>query len=129
MRLGISENRMLHTKELVMDKLEKQLSETFDALLYEDYAKALSILTPLVERNVPDALSMLGIMHQLGRGVPKDILKAVTLLKKAYEKGDGVAAHNLGAIYAIGEEEIIKDLQKSSMYYRKAEQLGVKNIT
>jgi TPR repeat protein len=100
------------------------LIEANDALSKEEYEKALSILHPLVDEEVPGAIGMLGVMYQLGSGVPRNLTKAVELLTKAYELGDGTAAHNLGTIYAMGEEEIKKDHEKSKMYYRKAKEMG-----
>jgi len=107
-----------------MDELDKKIKKISDALSVEDYERALSILSPLVKTGVPEALSILGAMYQLGQGVPRNLPKAVEILTKAYEKGDGVAAHNLGTIYAMGEDEIIKDKEKSLMYYKSAKELG-----
>ena len=107
-----------------MNSYEKKLVEVNEALSKNDYDKAKSILEPLVVAEVPAALGMLGVMYQLGAGVDRNLTKAVELLTKAYELGDGTAAHNLGTIYAMGEEEIEKDFEKSKMYYRKAKEMG-----
>ena len=116
-------NAALYAIEL-MSNIKEQLIEANDALSKEEYEKALSILHPLVDKEVPGAIGMLGVMYQLGSGVPRNLTKAVELLTKAYELGDGTAAHNLGTIYAMGEEEIEKDHEKSKMYYRKAKEMG-----
>jgi len=107
-----------------MKNYKQQLIEASAALSKQEYEKALSILQPLADVDVPGALGMLGVMYQLGTGVSRNLTKAVEHLTKAYELGDGTAAHNLGTIYAMGEEEIEKDYEKSKMYYRKAKQLG-----
>ena len=107
-----------------MDDLEKQITEAEDALFKEDYEKAFSIINPLVVKDEPAALGLLGLMYQIGMGVDRDLSRAVKLLTSACEKGNGTAAHNLGTIYEMGEEEIPKDHEKSKMYYRKAKELG-----
>jgi len=107
-----------------MSDYEKELVEANEAHSKEEYEKALSILKPLVEIEVPGALSLLGVIYQIGVGAPRNLQKAVTLLTRACELGDGTAAHNLGTIYAMGEEDIEKDFDKSKMYYRKAKELG-----
>jgi len=107
-----------------MSDYEQELTEANELLSSEEYEKTLSILLPMVKINVPGAIGLYGVMFQLGLGVKRDLTKAVELLSKAYELGDGTAAHNLGTIFGMGEDEIIKDLDKSKMYYRKAKELG-----
>lgn len=107
-----------------MSSYEQQLIEANNARSNQEYEKSLSILLPLVEKEFPAALGLLGVMYQLGDGVERDLNKAVVLLTKAYELGDGTAAHNLGTIYAMGEDDIEQDFEKSKMYYRKAKELG-----
>jgi TPR repeat protein len=78
------------------------LIEVTEALSSRQYDKALALLMPLVEASVPGALSLLGVICQLGEGVERNDPKAVELLTRAVELGDGVAAHNLGTIYCMG---------------------------
>ena len=107
-----------------MSDYEQELTEANELLSSDEYEKALAILLPLVKIEVPAAIGMYGLMFQLGFGVERNLTKAVELLSKAYELGDGTAAHNLGTIFGMGEDEIIKDLDKSKIYYRKAKELG-----
>jgi len=107
-----------------MSDYEQQLIEATDAISNEEYEKALLIVTPLVEKEVPGALGLLGSMYQVGVGVPHDVPKAVELLTQAYELGDGVAAHNLGTIYGMGQHGVEQDLPKSKYYYREAKKMG-----
>ena len=104
-----------------------EIAEASEAYSKEKYEEALAILQPLVDIQVSEALSLLGIMYQIGDGLPRNLQKAVTLLTQACELGDGTAAHNLGTIYAMGEEDIEKDFDKSRMYYRKARELGAQH--
>jgi len=103
---------------------QKEASKFHDALEHDEFERALSILIPFVEKGDPDAIGQLGVMYQLGYGVPRNLSKAVEILTRSYELGNGTAAHNLGTIYAMGEEEISKDRAKSRMYYNKAKSMG-----
>ena len=101
-----------------------QVIEANDALSNEDYERALSLILPLVEKSVPEALSLLGVMYQLGTGVERDGLRAVELLSKAVDLGDGVAAHNLGTIYGMGMPNVPQDSKRSKAYYQLAKSMG-----
>jgi uncharacterized protein len=98
--------------------------EANDALSTQDYKRALSLLLPLVEESDPGALSLLGVMYQLGEGVERDGLKAVELLNKAVNLGDGVAAHNLGIIYGMGMPNVPKNAKLSKSFYQMAKNMG-----
>jgi TPR repeat protein len=115
-----------------------QVIEANEALSTEDYERALSLILPLVEKSVPEALSLLGVMYQLGLGVERDglkalelclkalelCLKALELLSKAVDLGDGVAAHNLGTIYGMGMPNVPQDSKRSKAYYQLAKSMG-----
>jgi uncharacterized protein len=101
-----------------------QFIEAYDALIARDYERALSLLFPLVEKSDPGALSLLGVMYQLGDGVEVDGLKALELLNKAVELGDGIAAHNLGTIYGMGMPNVPQDTKRSKAYYQLAKSMG-----
>ena len=107
-----------------MNKFKQQLIEATDLVSSKEYEKALSILLPLVEKEVPGAIGILGAMYQLGEGVPHDVPKAVELLTQAYKLGDGVSAHNLGTIYGMGQHGVERDYAKSKFYYCEAKKLG-----
>ena len=99
----------------------KEAQEAYDA---GNYGLAAELLGPLCEKDIPEALSLLGVMYQLGDGVERDGEKAVQLLMRAVELGQGVAAHNLGTIYSGGMPGIKADNEKSKFYYRKAKSMG-----
>lgn len=107
-----------------MNTYEQELMEASDAISNEEYEKALLLLEPLVKKSVPSTIGLLGVMYQLGIGVELNGIKAVELLKQAVELGDGVAAHNLGTIYAMGMPDIPQDHQLSIQFYRKAKDMG-----
>ena len=95
-----------------------------DLLNSDCCSEALPLVQPLVEVGHPDALALLGTMYQVGLGVAQDSNKAVELLRRAVDAGVGVAAHNLGTIYAAGMPGIPADPQRSRTYYLKAKALG-----
>ena len=53
-----------------------------------NYAKALTILQPLVGKGDACAQYQLGEMYMQGKGVPEDKAKALDLFKKAAAQGD-----------------------------------------
>ncbi len=97
-----------------------ELLEASAAISEERYEMALAILLPLVSKEVSGALGLLGVMHQLGFGVERDGQKAVELLTKVTELGDGTAAHNLGTIYAMGMPGVPQNFELSRQFYRTA---------
>jgi TPR repeat protein len=103
---------------------ESKLEEAVDAISDKAYDKALSILLPLAEEELPGAVGMLGFLYQCGEGVELDAPKAVELLTKAVELGDGTAAHNLGTVFSTGLPGVGQDAEKSKYYYRKAKEMG-----
>ena len=107
-----------------MSDYKAQVIEANNAFSAEDYVKALSLILPLVEKSVPEALSLLGVMYQLGTGVERDGLKAVELLSKAVDLGDGVAAHNLDTIYGMGMPYVPPDAKRSKACYQLAKSMG-----
>lgn len=108
-----------------MKDYKAEIIEANHALSAEDYDKALALLLPLAEESIPEALSLLGVMYQLGYGVERDGLKAVEILSKAVDLGDGVAAHNLGTIYAVGMPDVPQDMKRSKACYQLAKSMGV----
>ena len=103
---------------------EQVLIEANDAISGGQYEKALGLLMPLAEASVPGALSLLGVMYQCGLGVERNGPKAVKLLTRAVELGDGVAAHNLGTIYCMGMSGVPQDHKVGMQFYRKAKAMG-----
>lgn len=53
-----------------------------------NYAKAMTVLQPLVAKGDACAQYQLGEMYMQGKGVPEDKAKALELFKKAAAQGD-----------------------------------------
>jgi TPR repeat protein len=67
------------------------------AAAYEkgDYATTLRLVRPLAEQGNVTAQFALGIMYDLGRGVPQDHAAAMSLYRNAAEQGLADAQYNL----------------------------------
>lgn len=68
------------------------------ALKQADYATALKEWRPLAERGHADAQFYMGVLYEYGRGVKKDIVKAVQWYRKAAGNGHDNAKFQLGLI-------------------------------
>jgi TPR repeat protein len=64
-----------------------------------NYAAALKELKPLAERGNPEAEALLGMMYNLGRGVPLDLAQAEKWYKAAADQGNAQAECQLGSMY------------------------------
>lgn len=64
-----------------------------------DYATALKELKPLAEQGNAEAQALLGLMYNLGRGVPLDIGQAMKWFKAAAQRGNAAGQCHLGSIY------------------------------
>ncbi len=108
-----------------MDTLEKDLIEIWEAISGRDYERALRLIRPLAEQEVAGAIGLLGVMYQLGTGVEQNGKRAVELLMRGVQLGDGVSAHHLSTLYDTGLPGVAPDAEKSKHYQRKAKEMGV----
>ena len=69
-----------------------------------DYTTAFRQWEPLVEKGGADAQFGLGLLYQHGLGVSRDPVKAIELFWLAAGQGHEAAQHELGLIFAFGEE-------------------------
>ncbi|WP_330084515.1 tetratricopeptide repeat protein [Methylocystis iwaonis] len=67
-----------------------------------DYPAAVKILKPLAEKGEARAMSELGPIYLMGKGVPVDHKEAIKWIRQAAEKGDAAAQANLGTMYLDG---------------------------
>ena len=68
-----------------------------------DYATALKLLRPLAEQGNAAAQNVLGVMYEIGRGVPQDDMEAVKWFRLSAEQGDAAAQTSLGVMYDNGQ--------------------------
>ncbi len=67
-----------------------------------DYATAFKELRPLAEQGNAEAQALLGLMYNLGRGVPLDSSQALKWYKAAAEQGNPAGQCLLGTLYLSG---------------------------
>jgi TPR repeat protein len=88
-----------------------------------DYETALRLARPLAEQGNARAQELLGLMHDLGRGVTQDHAEAAQWYRKAAEQGLRVAQFNLGYLYGNGRG-VIQDYREAAAWYRKSADQG-----
>ncbi len=89
-----------------------------------DYPTAVSEFQLSAERGDVKARYNLGVMYQLGLGVPQDDQEAVRWYRLAAEQGDGSAQFKLGVMYDKGKG-VLKDYVLAHMWMNLAAAKGV----
>ena len=88
-----------------------------------DYETALREFKFLVERKDSRGEYSLGLMYDLGVGVPTDFEEAVKWYQLSANQGNAAAQNNLATMYAEGEG-IERDAHKAAKLYENAAQQG-----
>jgi hypothetical protein len=89
----------------------------------QEYGKAIEFFRALADRGNPFAQNSLGVMYQLGQGVPKDEAQAVVWYRKSAEQGCGLGQLDVANLYA-NSLSIAKDDAQAVFWYRKAAEQG-----
>ena len=87
------------------------------------YARAMDLWLPLAKAGDPRAQEFVGILHEGGHGVPKDIDKAMAWYERAADGGDMAAQYNLGRIYLEGKL-VEQDVERAHELLRRAAEQG-----
>ena len=74
----------------------------------------------------PDAMTLLGVLHMEGRGVPHNPKKAIALLQKAADLQNAEAMYRLGICYERGAG-VPQDMVQAYTWFRKAASFGHEN--
>lgn len=90
------------------------------------YQRAMDLWLPLAEAGDPRAQEFIGILHEEGHGVPKDIEKAISWYERAAESGDMAAQYNLGRIYLEGKL-VEADVERGRELLKRAAEQGDKD--
>lgn len=103
-----------------------QIQAAIECILNEPNAEpeAAAMLNPLIEREVPAALGLLGALHYVGQGVPHDGKRAMTLLTQAMQMGDVAALHNLACLLSTGAPGVAIDRARALQLFQEARQSG-----
>ncbi|MDB9753099.1 sel1 repeat family protein [Oceanospirillaceae bacterium] len=94
----------------------------FDAYRSGDFKTALIEWTPLAEQGHAKAQYWLGIMYEVGEGVPENDKTAVKWFTKAAEQGNDSAQVELGFMYSRGYGVLENDKTAVKWYTKAAEQ-------
>mmetsp|Transcript_2578 Transcript_2578/g.3718 ORF Transcript_2578/g.3718 Transcript_2578/m.3718 type:complete len:1461 (+) Transcript_2578:162-4544(+) len=113
-----------YTQAAKMNSVESQV---FIAKYYSEVAvndvKSSKWWKRAAEQGNKEALHMMGLIHEAGRGRPRDLMKAVEYHQKAAKKGQIQSQTRLAEYYEQGLG-IEKDLSKSFYWYSQAADQG-----
>jgi len=96
--------------------------EGTDAFDRGDHRTALKEFHALAEINDARGQYGLGVMYDLGEGVPQNLEEAVKWYLLSAEQGNADAQNNLGVMYENGEG-IARDYGEAMKWYRKAAEM------
>lgn len=100
-----------------------QLIEGIKAYHAGDFEAAKRVFEKSAEEEDPMGLHLLASLYYEGKGVEKDLKKAVDLFEEAAAKGFVASNANLGLIYQNGEG-VEKNLPKAIEFYKTAAEKG-----
>lgn len=90
-----------------------------------DYAAAFRAFRPIAEQGYAKAQYTLGLMYDMGQGVPQDYGEAMKWYRKAAEQGVAESQHNLGLMY-YGSQGVSKNYVLAHMWFSVAAMNGHK---
>ncbi len=96
-----------------------QFEDASKAYKRGEYATAVRLWRPLAERGHAETQFALGIMYQLGLGMPQDWAKAAKWYRKAAEQGHASAPSYLGLMYDMGQG-VLQDYVQAHKWYNIA---------
>jgi TPR repeat protein len=77
--------------------------DSYAVLHQRDFDMVYQLIKPLADQGDAHAQYRLGLMYQLGEGVPEDRGEAIRWYRKAADQGDTTAQYDLGFMYSKGE--------------------------
>ena len=86
-----------------LPSLSDEFQKGLEAYNDKDYSLAAKWFKSAAEKGDVDAIFMIAHNFYLGRGVEKNIQKAISYYTEATSKGHDVAPYNLGILYMSGE--------------------------
>lgn len=113
---------LLVFSQAVFSAESDQFEKGLDAYNQGDYQSAYKIISPIASKGDPSALNLLGMMNELGLGIPKNAKKAVTYYRQAADKGYSYAQYNLAVSYDTGVGVPINYREAVKWYERAAKQ-------
>ena len=98
----------------------------FNAYERKDYETAYKLWLPLAGKGDARAQTALGLMYDMGQGVPQDYKEASKWFRLAAEQGDADAQFNVGLVYAKGQGTP-QDYVLAHMWFSLAGSQGVED--
>jgi TPR repeat protein len=105
---------------------EADYQEATDAFDKGDSLRALKEFQSLADDNDASGQYGLGIMYDLGEGVPQSAEQAAKWYRLSAEQGHADAQNNLGVMYEEGEG-VPRNYDEAMKWYRKAAESGNKD--
>ncbi len=98
-------------------------TECLDAFGKRDFDTAVAPCTKAAEQGHAKAQYNLGVMYDIGNGVPEDDAKAVEWYSKAAEQGHAKAQYELGTMYYHGYG-VLEDQPGALVWFTRAAEKG-----
>jgi len=95
------------------------IDKSFEFYNQGKYSKTYETLLPLADSGNPRAQYLLGSLYENGKGVLKDMDRAIDLYKKSAASGYSGAQNSLGVFYEMGIG-VLQDYKESFFWYKKA---------
>jgi len=133
MRLTIRTVRLVIPVLILTYSLAGPLSAEENAGLYDkglaaynagDYKAAYNFTVPLANQGNPAAKNLLGMMYELGKGVPQDLARSVSYYRQGAEQGDPHAQYNLAVSFDSGTG-VPQNYREAVRWFRRAAEQGI----
>jgi TPR repeat protein len=102
---------------------KEEVSEARQQYLRGDYS-ALAVISEAAEAGDAMALNILGAAYEEGRGVARDVPRAIELWERSAKAGEVRARYNLGNFYTFGGGGVEKDRTRARREYHLAAAAG-----
>lgn len=89
-----------------------------------DYRSAYNFTVPLASKGDPAAENLLGMMYELGKGVPQNLAKSVAYYRQGAEQGNEYAQYNLAVSYDAGTG-VPQSYREAVRWFERAAKQGV----
>lgn len=89
-----------------------------------DYKAAYTFTLPLASQGNPAAKNLLGMMYELGKGVPQDLARSVGYYREGAKQGDPYAQYNLAVSFDSGTG-VPQNYREAVRWFRRAAEQGV----
>ncbi|TLS78241.1 sel1 repeat family protein [Mariprofundus erugo] len=104
-------------------EIEQQFQAGVAAYQKRDYAQAMKLWRPLAEQGEMVSQNNIGLLYELGLGVPKNLPEAAKWYRKSAEQGYAGAQYGLGRLYE-NAQGVGQSYPEAANWYRKAAEQG-----